>query len=771
MTTHETPSLRLERFALADVRLLPSRWADAQEAVHRYMRLEDLPRRLMRQFYLISNIDENPIEPLGGPEKPDLHGYRGDFVGHFLSSCAFMAAATGDADLDERAAWMVGELDRCQQALGGGFVAGFPETRLDAAERGMFVRVPYYALHKTMAGLYDQHTLRGNAQALTVLTRLADYILGRIRRVGDEHWRNIVLPIEYGGMLECCLDIYALTGEQRHLELAMKFDEREFFDPISRGEDNLSHRHANTTIPKVVGAARAYLLTGEKRWLAVAENFWRLFTSRRMYCCGGSDHSELWHDPALMPQSLSPVNHEFCCVHNLIKLAGYLLSVTGESRYSDYIERAMVNTVLGTLDPRDGMIRGNMLAMSTGVRKNHSTPYDSFWCCCGTGMETAGSLAQDIFWHDGANQTLAVEQFIPARLEWRQRGMSVEQHTPMPDAARSRLIVRCATPQKFTLQLRLPHWARETLVRLNGTIRDMAAEKRPPWHPESAVVALDRTWADGDVVEIEATMGLCTEPLIGDDQVRAVLCGPVVLAGIVREDRFVHPAADDDCPPAPTPGGAVEDWYLTGPMEAIEKWLRPVGETTLNFRTSGLNQDVLFTPINRVLDEPYGVYWPMLVENTPRLAELQARHEQAWQRYRQRGVDRVVVGNEASEAAHNYEGNSDLAWHAGWANRTGIGNEGGAFAYTMKVLPDVPQAVLVYCFQGQGRGFEVRVDGTAVGSVGIGRTPPCVFQEHEFAIPPELTAGRTQVQVSFHANDEPKGYVGPVYGLAVVRCA
>ena len=96
---------------------------------------------------------------------------RGHMAGHYLSAASRMAAATGDASFKEKADYMVAELAKCQIALNqDGYLAAFPSGAFDRLEGkpgdGGGVVVPYYTIHKIMAGLLDAHHYLGNTQAL-----------------------------------------------------------------------------------------------------------------------------------------------------------------------------------------------------------------------------------------------------------------------------------------------------------------------------------------------------------------------------------------------------------------------------------------------------------------------------------------------------------------------------------------------------------------------------------------------------------------------------
>ena len=95
----------------------------------------------------------------------------------------------------------------------------------------------------------------GNEQALDVVKRLADWAKTGTDKLSDEQFQQMLL-IEHGGMMESMAELYAITGEKKYLDLAQRFTHHQIFDPLAAGRDDLAGRHANTQIPKIVGAAR-----------------------------------------------------------------------------------------------------------------------------------------------------------------------------------------------------------------------------------------------------------------------------------------------------------------------------------------------------------------------------------------------------------------------------------------------------------------------------------------------------------------------------------
>ena len=61
-------------------------------------------------------------------------------------------------------------------------------------------------------------------------------------------------------MNDCLYELYMITKKPEHKIAAHYFDETPLFELVASGGENSSHRrHANTTIPKFVGALKRYV--------------------------------------------------------------------------------------------------------------------------------------------------------------------------------------------------------------------------------------------------------------------------------------------------------------------------------------------------------------------------------------------------------------------------------------------------------------------------------------------------------------------------------
>ncbi len=736
-STGDAVAMKLQDFPLCHVRLLEGRLQEEQERNRAY--LHDLDAdRLLYSFRKNAGLPA-PGEPYGGWEAPACE-VRGHFVGHFLSACALMYASTGDKALKAKADGIVSEFAKCQQALGGEYLSAFPESFFDRVETGQPVWVPYYTMHKIMAGLYDVRTLCGNAEALSVLESMASYFKKRVDKLPPDVLDRM-LRVEFGGMSEVLHNLYALTRKPEHLALAHKFDQGEFLGPLAIEWDNLTRIHGNTQIPKVIGAARHYELTGDARYRDIAVFFWNQVVNGRTDATGGSTMFEAWPEPGKLADTLGHLNHETCKTHNMLKLTRHLLQWTGDVRYADFYERAFLNGILGTQGPRPGLLQ-YYVAMAPGYPRVFGTPDNSFWCCYGTGVESFSKLGDSIYFHDGKN--LFVNLFAPSEVTWPEQGMRVEQRTRFPEEEGTTIVLHLRESKRFALNVRVPYWVAGTPeVSVNGRKQSGARAGVGAW------MTVTRTWKDGDRIEIRLPMRLHTMALPDDPEQVAVLYGPVVLAGILDprkgEDVCVH-AVNDGIVLFERSARPV---FFTGDPGKPEGWIQPVAGSPLHFQSIGTEPRITFVPFGGISVERYGLYWPVVATSPSRLksgedaastldvvatspsrlksgedatstldvvARDSERHKALLEkagRYA-REIDRVFifpreVDATCSERTHNLQGDKTSS---GAVPSTAFvyrhAEPGGWFSWDLAVLPDQPMELPCTYWGGDtGRTFDV----------------------------------------------------------------
>jgi hypothetical protein len=463
-------------------------------------------------------------------------------------------------------------------------------------------------MHKLMAGLLDCYETFGDPQALQVAEGMADYFSGRMNRLTPEQIDKVLKTSshapqnEFGGMSDALHRLYPDTGRASDLNLANLFDRDWIVDPMAKGEDTLPKLHANTHIAQAIGWWTHYLVTGERKYLEASKNFWESVTRNHSYAEGGNSDKEHFCAPGVEAGALGPETAETCNVYNMLKLTRDLFQTAPSVELGDYYEKALLNHILGSIDPETGTTI-YFLNLQPGGFKVYGTPLDSFWCCNGTGIENHAKYGESIYFH--ADRKLWVNLYIASELDWKELGVKVRQETAYPEEEGSTFRFSMPKPQEFEVILRIPSWATKgNSVTLNG-------RKLDPSPTGGTLLPVKRVWSDGDTLKLDLPMSLRTYHPPDDPKTSAFFYGPVLLAGELGHENY--PASDHvkdqralvklPIPPIPTLQGINAD----RPSE----WLHPISGKPLLFTSGNATQpaDIHFTPLYGIHHQRYAVYW------------------------------------------------------------------------------------------------------------------------------------------------------------------
>jgi DUF1680 family protein len=644
----------VEPFPMRQVKVTGGVYKDAEEWNRGYLQRLGADR-LLYNFRENAGLDTKGAKPLADMNAQRVSSWehpndntratelRGHFTGHALSALAQLAA-NGDADAKAKGDYMVAELAKVQEKLGGGYLSAFPMElfdRLDAlsgrprdpnAPRDNTGKglpwAPFYTIHKIFAGVIDQYQLAGNAQALKVAEGMGDWADKWTASKTPEHMQAI-LEDEYGGMAESLYNLAAITNNPRYATAGDRFTKKWFFNMMGMHQDSL-HRsprgqpmHVNTHIPQVIGAARRYEISGDRRFQDVAEFFWTSVTEDRSFVTTGTSNGESWNkEPGRIAADLKETNtsatEECCCSYNMLKLARHLYSWTADPRYFDYYERSLLNMRIGTIRPETGYTQ-YYLSLIPGAYKSFNSEDNSFWCCTGTGVEEYSKLNDSIYWRDADG--VYVNLFMPSELHWQEKGLRLRQDTKFPEQESTAFAVTADKPVEMALRLRIPAWMKTgPVVKVNG--RALEATATP-----GSYLSIKRTWKTGDRVEMELPMHLTVEATPDDPTLQAFLYGPLVLAGdfgaegLTKEmligpnaPRVRWPRPNAPAPANPNPNAArfpplaPVDYTLKAGGANPASWIKPAGKP-LTFQVQGQSRTVTLMPVNSIFDRRYVVYW------------------------------------------------------------------------------------------------------------------------------------------------------------------
>ncbi|MFF3485665.1 beta-L-arabinofuranosidase domain-containing protein [Streptomyces sp. NPDC002701] len=624
-------------FDAGQVRLTASRWLDNQNRTISYLRFVDT-NRLLYNFRANHRLSTNGAAPTGGWDAPDFP-FRTHVQGHLLTAWAQVYAVTGDTVCRDKATHMVAELAKCQAnngaaGFGAGYLSGYPESEFTALEQRTLTNgnVPYYTIHKTLVGLLDVWRLIGSTQARDVLLALAGWVDRRTGRLSAQQMQAM-LGTEFGGMNTVLADLYQQTGDARWLTAAQRFDHAAVFDPLAAGQDRLSGLHANTQVPKWIGAVREYKATGTTRYRDIATNAWNICVDAHTYAIGGNSQAEHFRAPDAIAAHLNQDTCESCNTFNMLTLTRELFALTPDrAALFDFYEQAWLNHMIGQQNPADG--HGHVTyftPLNPGGRRGvgpawgggtWSTDYGTFWCCQGTGLEMHTRLMDSVYFHNGS--TLSVNLFVPSVLTWSQRGITVTQTTSFPVGDTTTLQVTGSAAGTWTMRIRIPGWTSGATVSVNGVAQTVATTP-------GSYAALTRSWAAGDTVTVRLPMRIVLRAANDNANVAAVTYGPVVLSGNYGNSALGSLPALDASSITRTSGGSLSF------------------TATANGSTVGLG------PFHDAHGHNYTVYWNTSGTGTVRLVNVGSGLVLGIQDMSTADGGRALQWNDSGTADHHWE--------------------------------------------------------------------------------------------------------------------
>jgi hypothetical protein len=785
----ESKMIRARPLELTHVRLTGGPLKQAQDVTIKYLLSLD-PDRMLAYYRVRAGLAQKaqPYEGWDGGGR----NLTGHIAGHHLSAVSLMYVATGDARFKQRADYMVSELKIVQDKNGDGYLGAleggreaFAKVSQGDIRSGGFdlngLWSPWYTLHKTFAGLRDAFRYTGNKTALSLSTKYAGWAEGVLAPLNEAQVQKM-LDTEHGGMNEVLADLYADTGDKRWLALSYRFEHHAFTDPLKRHQDNLSGKHGNCQIPKLVGSAARYGYVGGAPDIMAASFFFDRVTQHHTYATGGHGLSEYFGPPDQLSTRVDGRACESCNVYNMVKLARRLFSLRPDASYADFHERALFNHVLASIAFDDGAT-SYMVPVGRGVQQEYQDMQRSFTCCVGTGMENHALHGYGIYYESA--DTLWVNLFAPTTAQFTTGGVKLTMETGFPDGDNAKMSLAMPAPKEFTLAVRRPVWAGDGFaVKVNGetvaqpalaSLRDLAAGGRggaPGMEAAqaSSFVELKRVWKNGDTVELTLPKTVRVEPTPDNHAVAAIIWGPLVLAG----DHGPRIAERRNAPPGP-PIPA-----LVAADKPIDGWVIPTGSRVGDFQardvarvfgTSGAASSVALAPFYRTQRRFYSVYFDVVTpqEFDAHGAEMAAARERA-RRLESATVAFAQPGEMRPERDFNYQ--SDPAERpVGRTNGHGSRAGTGWFSFDLPVESTAPMAVVVTYFNEVGlpallANFDILVDGTKIGTYEPNDTASG-FYPAQYSVPAALVAGKSKVTVRFQAVGTSR--IVPVCGVRMVR--
>jgi DUF1680 family protein len=343
--------------------------------------------------------------------------------------------------------------------------------------------------------------------------------LAAARKIGDLCWHTLTgssiditdLGNHHGMsatvLMDPALDLYFVTGEPRYLDLALLVLEQAEANPRlalltqalgAADASEIATGKAYQLLWNLVAIAKLYRATGEGRYLTAVTNLWRNIREHHLTPGGGP-----WGGVGLRSREVfnpatvfSPYGYvETCSTLAWIQLNRELLSITGEAKYAEEIERSAYNALLGAQAP-------NGEDWCYYSFPNGKRVHTTYWRCC----KSSGAMALEelpaAIYGVSSDGGIKVNLLGPSQATLALTGVGtvrVEQRTQYPFDGDIQIRVVPERSARFTVHVRVPQWAKGADIRINGA--SFALQSTP-----GDYVSIEREWRGDDVIALQLPM-------------------------------------------------------------------------------------------------------------------------------------------------------------------------------------------------------------------------------------------------------------------------
>lgn len=581
--------------------------------------------------------------------------------------------------------------------------------------------------------------------------------------------------------------LYRITGEKKYLDLSRYFLEArgrsDRFDANS--EDNFRNgRHWQNHIPvtqqkEAVGhAVRAtYMysamadiaaLMDDAAYLNAIDTIWANIVDKKMYITGGigsTAHGEAFGKNYELPNETAYC--ETCAAIGNCMFNHRMFMLHGDSKYIDVLERSLYNNVLSGLDMAgDKYFYPNEL--ECGVNGKERSPWFDCSCCPSNLARFIPSVPGYMYATD--NKNIYVNLFIGSDSEVKRKDgtVKISQQTNYPWEGNVTLTIDPQEAKSFNLKIRIPGWAKNEVVPSDlysyanptaGKTKISVNGKEYDYKVEKGYAVIKNSWKANDKIEISFPMEVKkvkAHPEVKADKDRlSVEYGPIVYcAEFADNDVSVRSMVISDKTQFIT---EYKPNFLNGMnvLKGNASFVEAVEGTKDSKET---DKELTLIPYYGRSHRGNGEMTVWLLTN-PEV--IQKRILKAYNI-----IDEVLIGNEASEKAHNLQGKNTGAGRANgnWRHAT----DGGWFSYDMKVTDEPLELALTYFSQdGGNRSFDILADGKKIAEQKLRTETFTDFIERKYPIPADIIKGKKKVTIKLQAL--PENTAGGIFGCKIQR--
>ncbi|NLY23585.1 MAG: glycoside hydrolase family 127 protein, partial [Bacteroidales bacterium] len=390
----------------------------------------------------------------------------------------------------------------------------------------------------------------GKRSLLDVAVKNADLVC-EVFGLGDD---QISYPSGHPIIEMALVKLYRVTGEERYLQQARYFvDEAGRLSnrrapgiysqdhmPILAQEEIVGHAVRAGYL--FAGAADVAMLQHDRELFEAVERLWQNMAGRKLYITGGVG-SRAQGEGYGPDYELNNFNNycETCAAIANVFWNHRMFLASGEAKYIDVLERTLYNGLIsGVSLSGDEFFYDNPLA-SNGIHERE----EWFGCACCPGNITRFMASVPGYLYATRNNEVYVNLFVESNssIALQTGEIELEQLTSYPWLGEVEIRIKKTIPEKFTLHLRIPGWARGRPVPtdlyhyVDGEDPHFSLSvngKQLRMNIVDGYVLLERRWNDEDVITLQ--MDMPVRRIAAHEQVaynRGLLAmerGPVVYA-------------------------------------------------------------------------------------------------------------------------------------------------------------------------------------------------------------------------------------------------
>ena len=390
-----------------------------------------------------------------------------------------------------------------------------------------------------LLGLLADYDLSGNEAVLKAARREADFLIneappGTVNL--SDNGLEVVKGLPASSILEPMARLYQRTGEKRYLDFADNIISNwskpgKFSDTgpqlIENGlsgtpPSQISSRKAYEMMSCFEGLCEMYRVTGNRKYLDAAVNFAQTLRRTEIMIHGSGSNQELWCDGARIQTETMEQPVETCVTATWMKLCDQLLRLTGDPVWADQLEISLYNALLGAMTP-DGAWWAYFSPLSGQRVPSHYQHDDCQLSCC-VANGPRGLFLTPRWAVMGCKTGIVLNLYSPGSATQKLAdGTEVKlvQQTDYPVGDTITLTVSPEKKSKFTLNLRIPAWSKQTLLNVNG--KSVVAKA-------GSYAKVEREWSPGDQVVLKLDLRGRALPAPSGAPQFAIMRGPVLLA-------------------------------------------------------------------------------------------------------------------------------------------------------------------------------------------------------------------------------------------------